>query len=65
MFQIVSKIKATRVALLKWQQSVFKGRHEEINGVQHKLGFILTQPLTVEALAERNCVMQRLDQLLG
>lgn len=65
MFQIVSKIKAIRVALLKWQQSIFKDRHEKINGVQHKLGFILAQPLTVEALVEHNCVMQRLDQLLG
>lgn len=65
MFQIVGKIKATRVALLKWQQSVFKGRHEEINGVRHKLGFILAQPLTMEALVERNCLMQQLDQLLG
>ncbi|KAM1172355.1 hypothetical protein ACFX2G_022945 [Malus domestica] len=65
MFQIVNKIKATRVALLKWQQSVFKGRQEEIKKVRQKLGFILAQPLTDDALAERHRLMQRLDQLLG
>lgn len=38
-FQVVYKIKATRVALLKWQQVVFKGRQEEITMVRTKLLF--------------------------
>ncbi|KAM2705849.1 hypothetical protein EV1_035008 [Malus domestica] len=41
------------------------GRHEEINRVRQKLGFILAQPLIDDALAERHRLMQRLDQLLG
>ncbi|KAM1299330.1 hypothetical protein ACFX2F_026033 [Malus domestica] len=65
MFQIVNKIKATRVALLKWKQSVFKGRQEEIKELRQKLGFILAQPLTNDALVEQHQLMQRLDQLLG
>ncbi|XP_068344070.1 uncharacterized protein [Pyrus communis] len=65
MFLIVNKIRATRVALLKWQQTIFKGRQEEINVVRQKFGFILAQPFTEDALAERNRLMQRFDQLLG
>ncbi|KAM1038197.1 hypothetical protein ACFX2C_032921 [Malus domestica] len=51
MFQVVHRIKATRVALLKWQHVVFKGQHEEINGIRSKFDFILAQPLSNVALA--------------
>lgn len=44
MFQVVHKIKATRVALLKWNQLVFIGRNEEISTIRAKLGFILRCP---------------------
>lgn len=52
MFQVVQKIKVTKVVLLKWHQSVFLGRKEEIAKVRAKLGFILAQPLTNVAIAE-------------
>lgn len=65
MFQVVNKIRGTRVTLLKWQQTVFKGRQEKVNVVCQKLGFILFQALIDDALAERNRLMQQLDQLLG
>lgn len=41
MFQVVYKIKATRVAILKWLKVVFQGRREKINEIRLKLGFIL------------------------
>ena len=65
MFQVVHKIKATRVALLKWQKVVFQGKREEINDIRSKLGFIPAQPLSEVSLAERSHLMKRLDALLG
>lgn len=53
------------VALIKWNHEVFRGKQEEIKRVRQKLGFILAQPLTKEAIAERETLLLRLDLLLG
>ncbi|KAM2230664.1 hypothetical protein EV2_015351 [Malus domestica] len=65
MYQVVSKIKGTMMALIKWQQNVFRGRHEEITTIRSKMGFILAQPLTEASIVERESLLQRMDQLLG
>ena len=39
---------------------MFKGKQEEINMVRQKLGFILAQPLTEEAIAELEALLLRL-----
>lgn len=65
MYQVVHKIKSTRVAFLKWQQVVFKGRHDGIARVKSKLGFILDQPLSKKSITPRENLLDDLDRLLG
>ncbi|KAM0967028.1 hypothetical protein ACFX1X_023030 [Malus domestica] len=52
------------MAILKWQQSIFKGCQEYIISIRKKLEFILAQPLNEEDIIERAGLMQQLDQLL-
>ncbi|KAM2111999.1 hypothetical protein ACFX1R_014561 [Malus domestica] len=65
MFQIVHKVKATRVALTKWQNRVFNSRKTKISDIRAKLGNILHQPLSENSVSERATLMNRLDSLLG
>lgn len=64
-YQVVHKIKATRVALLKWQKVVFKRRQNDITRVRSKLGLIPAQPLSDKSIVKRTNLLDQHNRLLG
>ncbi|XP_008391158.1 uncharacterized protein [Malus domestica] len=62
MFQVVHKIKVTRVALLKWQHVVFKRRNKEIKGA---LNLNLEMPMLTEEVRLQRSPISSLSAVGG
>lgn len=65
MLIVTVKIKAIRVALLKWKHRTFKSQNKEIERARFRLSSILALPLPNDVLAKCQNLMQRIDKLIG
>ncbi|KAM1992979.1 hypothetical protein ACFX16_009371 [Malus domestica] len=65
MFQVCEKIKATRVALIKWQWDTVKARQLEIEKVRDQITTIDGQPYIASSIEEHSSLMHHFDSLLS
>ncbi|BFG35644.1 hypothetical protein CerSpe_219180 [Prunus speciosa] len=64
MFQVVEKIKVTRLRLLQWHRSTFKATQRDIQSTRDKLGIIWRQQCTDQTIAAFKALSTQLDELL-
>ncbi|BFG25212.1 hypothetical protein CerSpe_114860 [Prunus speciosa] len=64
MFQVVEKIKITRLRLLQWHRSTFKATQQDIQSTRDQLGIIWRQPCTDQTIAAFKALSLQLDELL-
>ncbi|VVA39579.1 PREDICTED: reverse mRNAase [Prunus dulcis] len=64
MFQVVEKIKNTRLMLLQWQREQLGGTKREISKIRTQLDDLMRQPLTIDTITIRNLLVNKLKALL-
>lgn len=65
MFQVCEKIKAMKVALIKWQWHTFKARQLEIKKVRDQIMAIDGQLYIASSIEEQSSLMHQFESLLS
>lgn len=63
--RVCSKVKATRMALLRWQRSSLDNTRKEIGVVRDKLGVLFEQPYMDHVVVKQKNLMKEQDSLLS